>query len=238
MTTHIPQNGIAARLHAMNNPPAANELSSKEKTTSIFGEDGFTFGDIIDIINPLQHIPIVSSIYRKVTGDVIAPAMEIAGGALFGGPLGAAMSVVSTAFKSHFQNNDVKSVDPESPYGDGEINNRTAIASNTLTGETISAKDYIVSEEADIKQTIKQTNNNTASVNVIHNGILSSANMIQTHNNNISLNTLSSRRVYQPSDGIINMAYRNTEHYSDVITSTNTTEKKVDIIIGSTAGAG
>ncbi len=31
----------------------------------------FTFDDFIDIINPLQHIPILSTVYREMTGDEI-----------------------------------------------------------------------------------------------------------------------------------------------------------------------
>jgi hypothetical protein len=43
---------------------------------------------VIDIINPLQHIPVVSTLYRQITGDEISPAARIAGDTLFGGPLG------------------------------------------------------------------------------------------------------------------------------------------------------
>jgi len=50
--------------------------------------EGGGFADLLDIINPLQHIPIVSNIYRAVTGDTINPAGRILGGALFGGPVG------------------------------------------------------------------------------------------------------------------------------------------------------
>ena len=53
-------------------------------------EKGLTFGDVLDIINPLQHIPVVSTIYRMVTGDEIGMGARLAGGALFGGPLGIA----------------------------------------------------------------------------------------------------------------------------------------------------
>lgn len=62
-----------------------------------FGDDGLTFADVIDIVNPLQHIPIVSTFYRKLTGDTIDPAIRIAGGALFGGPLGALASTMAVA---------------------------------------------------------------------------------------------------------------------------------------------
>lgn len=233
LPTQILQNGIAALLHASNNQSAANELSPEKTTNSIFGEDGFTFGDIIDIINPLQHIPIVNSIYRKVTGDVIAPAMEIAGGALFGGPIGAALSVVTNVFKSQFQG-DVKSIELDSPYLDSDVHSSTAIATNTSTEKTISTEDYIAQE----KSATKQTDYDAVSPSIIHNGILSSENIILRHNNNISLNTLHKRQAYQSSDGIMALVYQNKEPYSDVVTSTDTPKKKIDIIIGSTAGAG
>jgi hypothetical protein len=51
-------------------------------------ENQLSFGDFIDVINPLQHIPIISSMYRKVSGDEIADAPKFVGAALYGGPLG------------------------------------------------------------------------------------------------------------------------------------------------------
>lgn len=54
-----------------------------------------SFWDFLDIINPLQHLPIVSTIYREVTGDTINPAARVAGGALYGGPLGAGAAVAT-----------------------------------------------------------------------------------------------------------------------------------------------
>lgn len=60
-----------------------------------FGDDGLTFGDILDVINPLQHIPVVSTLYREWTGDGIDPVPRIAGGALFGGVVGAISSLVN-----------------------------------------------------------------------------------------------------------------------------------------------
>lgn len=55
----------------------------------------FSFFDFLDIINPLQHIPIVNNIYREITGDKINNAARIAGGALYGGIIGAAVGVAS-----------------------------------------------------------------------------------------------------------------------------------------------
>ncbi len=59
-------------------------------------EAEFSFGDFIDLINPLQHIPIVSTIYRAITGDQISGPAKILGGMLFGGPIGFIASVFDT----------------------------------------------------------------------------------------------------------------------------------------------
>ena len=53
------------------------------------GEE-FTFSDFLSVLNPLQHIPVVSSIYRWATGDTIKPVARVIGGALYGGPMGLA----------------------------------------------------------------------------------------------------------------------------------------------------
>ncbi len=74
---------------------AAGESASAQSSNPMFGKDGFTFGDFLDIINPLQHIPIVSSVYRAMTGDKIDPGARLVGGGLFGGPIGLAASIVS-----------------------------------------------------------------------------------------------------------------------------------------------
>ena len=54
------------------------------------GVGTMSFDDFIDMVNPLQHIPIVSSVYRAVTGETINPLSRIAGDTLYGGVLGLA----------------------------------------------------------------------------------------------------------------------------------------------------
>ncbi len=90
-----------------NRPPAPGQLAlsgpapgesaggAKGAEFQPFGEDGFTFLDFLDIINPLQNIPVVSTLYRSLTGDTIDPASRLGGGALFGGPIGAILSLVN-----------------------------------------------------------------------------------------------------------------------------------------------
>ncbi len=60
--------------------------------------EGF-FSTLLDIINPLQHIPLVSSLYREITGDEISPAARILGGGLFGGPIGLATASANAVFE-------------------------------------------------------------------------------------------------------------------------------------------
>lgn len=62
-------------------------------------ESGFGFLDVVDIINPLQHLPVIGTLYRKFTGDVIGPIASVIGGAIFGGPVGAASSLANVAVK-------------------------------------------------------------------------------------------------------------------------------------------
>jgi hypothetical protein len=76
-------------------PDFAATLAASEVKTSEADDDSFGFSDLVDIINPLQHIPIIGSIYREVTGDTIKPVSRIIGGAAFGGIAGAASSVAN-----------------------------------------------------------------------------------------------------------------------------------------------
>lgn len=56
----------------------------------------FTFGDLIDMANPLQHIPLVGHLYREVTGDEIRPMAKIMGGGFYGGPAAVAAGLFDT----------------------------------------------------------------------------------------------------------------------------------------------
>ncbi|MDD9901151.1 MAG: hypothetical protein OXT65_09260 [Alphaproteobacteria bacterium] len=52
---------------------------------------------LVDIVNPLQHIPLVGTAYRALTGDDIAPVARVAGGVLYGGPVGGMTSMAGMA---------------------------------------------------------------------------------------------------------------------------------------------
>jgi len=75
---------------------AAAEQQKQAKHLTMFGEgdDEPSFWDLLDVINPLQHIPIVNEIYQDLTGDKIGVAARLAGGGLFGGPIGLVASAI------------------------------------------------------------------------------------------------------------------------------------------------
>ncbi|WP_188580626.1 hypothetical protein P7L64_24420 [Tistrella bauzanensis] len=66
----------------------AVDTGTSAKEIGFWGEDGFTFGDLVDLVNPLQQLPIVGTVYRAITGDSIAPGARMLGSIAFGGPVG------------------------------------------------------------------------------------------------------------------------------------------------------
>ena len=75
--------------------------TAREKGRSHLDEPAqdLTFDDLIDIVNPLQHLPVVSMLYRAVTGDEIKPAMRILGDIGYGGPMGFVFSCLQVLFE-------------------------------------------------------------------------------------------------------------------------------------------
>lgn len=69
------------------------------------GTETLGFKDLVDVLNPLQHIPVVSEIYRAISGDRISESARYCGNALYGlalgGPIGFSVmtgySIASTA---------------------------------------------------------------------------------------------------------------------------------------------
>ena len=83
-----------------NPTPETPTMSFSELWSQLWADKkDVSFLDFIDIINPLQHIPIISTIYRGLTGDQIGLLPRIIGGALFAGPLGVANAIVTAAIE-------------------------------------------------------------------------------------------------------------------------------------------
>ena len=86
---------LAARSPAQ----AVNSTEAKDKSFHPFGQNGFSFLDLIDVVNPLHHIPVVGPIYRDITGDVIDVLPRITGSTLFFGPIGAGLAAADVVLE-------------------------------------------------------------------------------------------------------------------------------------------
>ncbi|MFG0319759.1 MAG: hypothetical protein ACF8XB_20985 [Planctomycetota bacterium JB042] len=63
----------------------------------LFGADGFDFGDVLDAVNPLHHVPVVGTLYRDWTGDDIAHGPRVVGDGILGlGLFGTAIGLVGS----------------------------------------------------------------------------------------------------------------------------------------------
>ena len=68
--------------------PRVGEIAAAREEAARRGGEDIGFGDFIDLINPLHHLPVIGPLYREITGDEIKPAAQILGGFLYGGPVG------------------------------------------------------------------------------------------------------------------------------------------------------
>lgn len=80
--------------------PGLHESMPATKEISFADSGAEFFEQLLDIVNPLQHIPGVSSVYRALTGDEISTPARLIGGALFGGPVGMASAAGNLALES------------------------------------------------------------------------------------------------------------------------------------------
>jgi len=88
---------------AQNAAPAPPPASGHK----LWHDGGFGFKDLLDIVNPLQHIPIIGSIYRWATGDEPSDGARIIGDGLYGGPIGLAASAVLTVVTEDSDGHDL-----------------------------------------------------------------------------------------------------------------------------------
>jgi len=79
--------------------PQSLATGPKGPDNTLFGADGLTFRDLLDMINPLQHLPVVSSIYRAVTQDELSAGSRLIGGGLFGGFIGLGVAMFNTVIE-------------------------------------------------------------------------------------------------------------------------------------------
>ena len=82
-------------------PPLHPESATKSADNNgLFGADGFSFRDVFDAINPLNHIPVVSDLFASATEHTPSPASRLMGSTLLGGPIGFVASLASVIFEN------------------------------------------------------------------------------------------------------------------------------------------
>ncbi len=70
-------------------------------------DEDFTFGDFVDIINPLHHIPVVGTIYRELTDEKIKPVSRVVGDVLYGAITGSVLvSCIASAISAAYEQNE------------------------------------------------------------------------------------------------------------------------------------
>jgi hypothetical protein len=80
-------------------PPQAAESVTATAARTGNQDEGF-FHHLLDVVNPLQHLPVIGTIYRAITGEHIGPVEKIAGDTLYGGLWGAVSSIADVALES------------------------------------------------------------------------------------------------------------------------------------------
>ena len=78
-------------------PPMPADQAPKDSKSSDWD---FSFHNLLSIINPLEHLPIIGTIYRAITGTHIGVPERIAGDALYGGLWGAVSGAADAAFEA------------------------------------------------------------------------------------------------------------------------------------------
>jgi hypothetical protein len=138
----IPMSALTPSAKETATAPSDPAVQADGAAQAATDEDGFTFWDLLDIINPLQHIPGVSSVYREVTGDKIGEVARLAGATLFGGPIGLALAGADYVLKEttggHLDEHAVAMINGTnvdgSPYEQGE--SQLAATQQYYSGDT------------------------------------------------------------------------------------------------------
>lgn len=99
----------------------------------------FDFHDVLDAINPLQHLPIINAVYRSEVKDEIGAVPRLIGSMLYGGGLvgalvGAASAIVNIVVE-HETGKDLGQHIYTAIFGEGASTRRTTQIAAPKTGE-------------------------------------------------------------------------------------------------------
>ncbi len=137
--TEIAAEVEAAKSNEPLRPPQTGQI--KPSKPFAFWQNGdFSFGDFLDIINPLQHVPIVATLYRNMSGDQIGAVPRVIGGALWG-RIGGFVSGLVNAVVDWFTGKDIGDHIYAALFGNGgSANEQPAVAQARKLDELSSAQ--------------------------------------------------------------------------------------------------
>jgi hypothetical protein len=132
-----------AMVHSPDLPAEKVTVSAAKPEAPDAGHDGESFFDhILDVVNPLQHLPLVGTLYRALTGDKMGPVEKIMGDTLYGGLWGAVSSIASVAFEG------ITGKSPEDTVlGWLHLDDATRVASTKVTAPRIAANGSLPSAD-------------------------------------------------------------------------------------------
>lgn len=110
-------------------------------SNQFWGPEGFNFKDLLDVVNPLQQLPVISTVYRAVTGDTISTGARLAGGALLGGPVGFASALLNVIVEGQ-TGEDIGSNILDSVTGDQQAGGSASSASSGFSSYSTHTEAY------------------------------------------------------------------------------------------------
>ncbi|PKM18191.1 MAG: hypothetical protein CVV11_19090 [Gammaproteobacteria bacterium HGW-Gammaproteobacteria-15] len=137
LTQNMMQSMVQAALEPTPEQAAAAAAELADPAPTAFADGSSPgFGDALDIINPLQHIPLVSQYYRDWTGDDMGYISQVAGGAFWGGGVGVAASFVNlglTSVMGKSPSQYIQQLFASDEVVDGSTGNTPTVAKTTAT---------------------------------------------------------------------------------------------------------
>lgn len=139
--------GVAADIEAEHAaakaPVSPTEQLKSPRAFKLWEKEDFSFGDFVDVINPLQHIPIVATLYRNLTQDKIGFVPRVIGGAVWGRIGGFVAGLVNAAVE-WFTGKDIGDHIYTALFGgSGGEGIKTAAAAATIASSTHPASDSV-----------------------------------------------------------------------------------------------
>lgn len=147
-------------------------LSTANASTSDSADDSNSlFGTLVDTLNPLQHIPIISSLYRSYSGDDENAFSHVVGNTIYGGPISGIAAVLSEVYnaisgsdkpdatKTALADSTTKTAKAEEPKFTHKL---MASTQDWLSGTDTSAKSAVTTKTTPPEQTASTADNAAA----------------------------------------------------------------------------